>query len=176
LVDFLTNFDFDTDAPNIFATDETFTESAMEFMTPPDADDPILSDLQAAGGKLLVYHGASDGVFSVVDTIDWYEQLTANNGGDTSGFARLFVIPGMNHCSGGPATDQFDALTALINWVESGQAPEQIVATADPTNAELPESWSRSRSRPLCPWPQIARLKEGAEDLETADSFECVVP
>ncbi len=176
LVDFLTNFDFDTDAPKIYATDDTFTESAMEFMTPLDVDNPMLSDLQAAGGKLLVYHGASDGVFSVVDTINWYEQLTANNGGDASDFARLFVVPGMNHCSGGPTTDQFDALTALINWVESDQAPGQLTATVNPTNAELPESWSRTRSRPLCPWPQIARLKEGAEDLETADSFECIVP
>jgi feruloyl esterase len=174
LVNFLTNFNFDTDASKIFATDTTFTESAMEFMTPPDVADPKLAEFKAAGGKLIVYHGASDGVFSVNDTINWYEKLAANHGGDASDFARLFVVPGMNHCSGGPATDQFDALTALMNWVENGQAPETIIATVNPANPELPAEWSKTRTRPLCVWPKIAKYKEG--DIEKAESFECALP
>ncbi|MCI0713318.1 MAG: tannase/feruloyl esterase family alpha/beta hydrolase [Chloroflexi bacterium] len=174
LVAYLTEFDFDEDAPRIYATDDTFSESAMEFMTPPDVDDPMLAAFHEAGGKLLIYHGQSDGVFSVNDTINWYEALTENNGGDASDFARLFTVPGMNHCSGGPTTDQFDALSALMTWVETGVAPDQIIASVDPMNPELPVEWSPTRTRPLCPWPEIAVFSEG--DIETAASFTCEVP
>lgn len=178
LVDYLSEFDFDEDAPKIYATDDTFTESAMEFMTPPDVDDPMLADLQAAGGKLLIYHGQSDGVFSVNDTINWYEMLTENYDGDAKDFARLFTVPGMNHCSGGPTTDQFDALSALMTWVEAGVAPDQLLASVNPTNPELPPDWSPARTRPLCPWPQIAVYQESNEeaDLESASSFQCAAP
>ena len=100
LLNFLANFDFDTDAPKIFATDATFQVSAQEFMTPPDVDNPMLTDLKAKGGKMIVSHGQSDGVFCVNDTIQWYEKLAANYGGDASDFVRLFLIPGMNHCGG----------------------------------------------------------------------------
>lgn len=174
LVKFLTDFNFDTDAPKIFARNDTFKESAMDFMTPPDVADPKLSDFKSRGRKLIVYHGDSDGVFSVGDTISWYEKLTRNNGGDASAFARLFVVPGMNHCSTGPATDQFDALSAIVNWVEVGQAPERIQAAVNPTNPELPADWSKTRTRPLCPWPKIAKYKSG--DKERAESFQCEAP
>lgn len=174
LVNYLSSFDFDEDAPKIFATDETFSESAMEFMTPLDVDDPMLAEFQAAGGKLLIYHGQSDAVFSANDIINWYEALAANNGGDASDFARLFMVPGMNHCSGGPTTDQFDALTALMNWVETDQAPDEIIASVNPANPELPSDWSTSRTRPLCPWPMIAKYV--GDDIESATSFECTLP
>lgn len=174
LVNYLTEFDFDEDAPKIFATDETYSESAMEFMTPLDVDDPMLAEFQASGGKLLIYHGQSDAVFSANDIINWYETLASNNGGDASDFARLFMVPGMNHCSSGPSTDQFDALSALMNWVEAGQAPDQIIASVNPANAELPSGWSTSRTRPLCPWPMIAQYV--GDDIESATSFQCTVP
>ncbi len=174
LVSFLTNFNFDIDAPKIYATDETFTESAMEFMTPPDVDNPRLKDFHRKGGKLLIYHGQSDGAFSVNDTINWYEKLQANYRGHADDFVRLFVIPGMGHCSGGCATDQFDALTALIDWVEKGIAPDQLSACVDADNAELPAEWSKTRSRPLCVWPKIPVYTGG--DVESADSFACRVP
>lgn len=174
LLNFLTKFNFDTDAPKIFATDATFKESAMDFMAPPDVANPTLADFKAKGRKLIVYHGQSDPVFSVNDTIQWYEKLTANNGGDASGFARLFTVPGMTHCNGGPATDQFDALSAMMTWVEAGQAPDQIIAAVSPTNPDLPADWSKSRTRPLCVWPQIAKYKEG--DKEQAASFQCALP
>ena len=75
-------------------------------------------------------HGGSDTSFSVKDTTDYYDALDATNGGSAAKFVRLFVVPGMNHCTGGPATDQFDTLTPLIDWVEKGVAPDSIVATA----------------------------------------------
>lgn len=174
LLAYLTKFNFDTDAPKIFSTDGTFTESAMDFMTPPDVADPKLTDFKAKGRKLIVYHGQSDPVFSVNDTIQWYEKLASNNGGDATGFARLFVIPGMTHCSGGPATDQFDALSALMTWVEAGQAPDQIIASVSPTSPEVPATWSKARTRPLCVWPKIAKYKDG--DKEKAESFQCELP
>ncbi len=85
----------------------------------------------------------------------------------------------MAHCAGGPSTDQFDMLTALVDWVERGEAPDRVIAhargagNAVGANPDVPSSWSPNRSRPLCPYPKVARLKAGATDLETADSFSC---
>lgn len=73
----------------------------MSFMTPPNPSD--LSRVRDRGGKVLVYHGVSDAIFSVADTTAWYEDVRALNAGDASSFARLFRVPGMGHCSGGPA-------------------------------------------------------------------------
>ena len=70
------------------------------------------------GGKLLIVHGVSDPVFSINDTISWWNDVNRANNGAASDFTRLFAVPGMNHCGGGPSTDQFDAFTALTNWVE----------------------------------------------------------
>jgi feruloyl esterase len=171
LLAFLTRFDFDRDAPKIHATHGPFSESAMQFMTPPDVDDPQLATLRAHGGKLIVYHGHSDAVFSVNDTRRWADKLQANGGGDT---LRYYGVPGMAHCQGGPATDQFDALGALIAWVEQGRAPAGLVARASPANPELPAAWSRERSRLLCPHPQVARYVGGP--AEAAESFRCAAP
>jgi feruloyl esterase len=174
LNDFLAKFDFDRDAPKIFAKDARFTESPMDFMTPPDAASPTLSGLKAANHKMILFHGQADPVFSVNDSIRWYEQLNANSGGKADGFARLFTIPGVTHCGGGAGLDRFDALDALTDWVEKGKAPERIVASVNPGNKEIPASWSATRSRPLCPWPQYAKYQGG--DTETAASFACAAP
>jgi len=145
-------------------------------MTPPDGAN--LARLKNRGAKMLVYHGTSDPIFSSDDTTGWYEALRAANSGDASNFARFFRVPGMNHCSGGPATDQFDMLTPLVNWVEKGQAPDSVLATARGTgnaggvNADLPAAWSAARSRPLCPYPKVARYK-GSGSVEDAASFSC---
>lgn len=172
-------FDIERDGPKIFASDKTFTESSMAFMTPPDATD--LSALKNRGAKLLVYHGTSDAVFSSDDTAAWYDALARRHGGSAAGFARYFPVPGMNHCRGGPATDQFDMLGALVNWVEQGRAPDAVVAgvrgTGNPggVNNELPAHWSPARTRPLCPYPQVAAYK-GSGDIESADNFTCREP
>jgi feruloyl esterase len=174
LLGFLTRFDFDKDAPRIFATDATYTESAMGFMAPPDVDNPQLAAFRAHGGKLIVFHGNSDAVFSVNDTIRWFGKLGANVGGNAASVARLYTVPGMAHCGGGPATDRFDALGALVDWVEQGRAPATLAASVNAGNQELPAAWSKTRSRPLCPWPQVARYTGG--DLESAASFRCANP
>jgi feruloyl esterase len=169
-VNFLREFDFDKDAAKVFATTDTYTQSAVEFMTPPLVEQ--LSDLAKEGGKLLVYHGASDGVFSVNDTINWYQQLNQNHDNRARDFARLFVVPGMNHCAGGPATDRFDVLTAMLAWVEKDQAPDGIPASVNPNNAERPPSWRKDRSRPLCAYPTVAHYN-GKGDIENVGSFTC---
>ncbi len=167
-------FNFDADAPKIYAKTDAFPQSAMEFMTPPDVDDPKLAQFRELGRKMIIYHGQADPVFSIDDTIGWYDKLNANLDGKAEAEVRLFAVPGMTHCSDGLALDKFDALTALVDWVEKGKAPDRIIATADPTNKELPASWSPNRARPLCPWPKYAKYAGG--DPESAASFECAAP
>lgn len=173
---FALNFNMDIDAPKIFATNATYTESSISFMTPPNPTK--LGTLRDRGAKMIVIHGVADPVFSVDDTTAWYEALRAENGGDASAFVRFFRVPGMSHSSGGPTTDQFDGLTALVSWVEKGQAPERIIATArgagnvGGVNTEVPTNWAPNRTRPLCPYPLIARYI-GSASIDVADSFAC---
>ncbi|WP_218510314.1 tannase/feruloyl esterase family alpha/beta hydrolase [Variovorax sp. dw_308] len=174
---FTLGFDMDRDLPRIEATDPVYRTSSLAFMTPPDAAN--LSALRNRGGKMMVYHGTSDPVFSSDDTAAWYERVQAANGGDAASFARYFPVPGMNHCAGGPSTDQFEMLSALVAWVEQGQAPASVTAAArgpgaSVVNAEVPANWSARRTRPLCPYPQVARYQGG--DVESAGSFACTAP
>lgn len=160
----------------INATSGAFTESAMSFMTPPNPSD--LSRVKGRGAKMMVYHGTADPIFSADDTTAWYEALRSANGGSAADFARYYRVPGMNHCSGGPATDQFDMLSPLVAWVEQGQVPGSITASArgagnaGGVNPDLPASWSATRTRPLCPYPQVARYR-GSGSIEDAGSFAC---
>jgi feruloyl esterase len=155
---------------SVAASDATYTESAQSFMVPPDLS------LQGLGhkGRMIVYHGVSDPIFSADDTRGWYESLSRHRAKRS---ARLYLVPGMSHCSNGPATDQFDLLTPLMRWVEKGVAPKEIVASvrgpANPggPNFELPAAWSPERTRPLCPFPRTATYHSG--DIESADSFKC---
>jgi len=172
LVEYLRKFDFARDAPKILATTKEYPVSAMDFMAPTDWRQPTLAELKAAGGKVIVYHGAADGAFSLQATIDWYEKVRVSNGGDASGFARFYPVPGMTHCGGGPATDRFDLFGALVDWVEDGKAPTSPIATVRADNRDLPEGWSKTRTRPLCDWPKVARYR-GTGDLEAAESFRC---
>lgn len=170
LQSYLTSFSMDSDAPKISATQGAFTESAQQFMTPPNPTD--LSRLRDRGAKLMVYHGTGDPIFSSDDTAAWYTGLRQANGGDASAFARYFEVPGMNHCSGGPATDRFAMLAALVDWVEKGQAPDRIVASVRADNTDIPAGWSSTRSRPLCVHPKTARY-QGSGSFESADNFSC---
>lgn len=160
---------------SINATNASFTESAMQFMTPPNPTQ--LSAVRDRGAKIMVYHGVSDAIFSADDSVAW-AQGVATNHSDAADFARLYLVPGMGHCSGGPATDQFDMLSALVDWVERGVAPASVTASARGTgnaggvNAEVPAGWAANRSRPLCPWPLVARYN-GSGSLDTASSFSC---
>jgi len=141
----------------------TYAVSSQDLIHAGSTD---LTRFSKRGGKLLIAHGVSDPIFSINDTIAWWNDLNTTNGGTAGNFARVFAVPGMQHCAGGPATDQFDAFSALVNWVEKGTAPDQIVATA---GAATP--WP-GRTRPLCAYPKIARYK-GSGSLEDASSFEC---
>ena len=160
---------------SINASNASFTESAMQFMTPPNPTQ--LSAVRDRGAKIMVYHGVSDAIFSADDSVAW-AQGVATNHSDAADFARLYLVPGMGHCSGGPATDQFDMLSALVDWVERGVAPDSVTASARGTgnaggvNGEVPAGWAANRSRPLCPWPLVARYN-GSGSLDTASSFSC---
>jgi feruloyl esterase len=175
LIESLEHYDFDKDAPKIYAKDGTFTESAMDFMTPTEVDSPQLDKLREAGHKMIIYHGQADPVFSVNDTIRWYGRLNGNTHGQADKFARLFTIPGDTHCGGGVTLDRFDALTALMDWVEKGKAPDKIIATVNPVNKNVPASWSPHRTRPLCPYPTYAAYL-GSGDAEDAANFVCKAP
>ncbi len=140
-----------------------FNESAVDFM---HADAVDLSRFTRRGGKMIVYHGVADPVFSINDTIAWVKAVDAHEGGRADRFLRLYAVPGMNHGGGGPATDQFAVFDALVNWREQGVAPAALLATARPGTP-----WP-GRTRLLCPWPQQPRYVAG--DKERAESFHCV--
>lgn len=141
-------FDFDRDAPRIYAVAPPFTESAW-FDVGMHATD--LSAFRAHGGKLIVPHGMSDPVFSANDTIAWWNAVNRKAGGHAADFVRVFPVPGMNHCAGGPSTDRFDGLGALESWVIDHRAPDAMPAKAGPGTP-----WP-GRERPLCAYPKQAR-------------------
>jgi feruloyl esterase len=125
-----------------------------------------LNTFSGHGGKLIFYHGVSDPWFSAKDTIDYYQRMTAANGGEAKvkSWSRLFLSPGMGHCSGGSAAlDTFDLLTPAVNWVEKNSAPESVVATG----RAFP-----GRSRPLCAFPAHAQYS-GQGDTENAANYVC---
>jgi len=128
-----------------------------------------LSTFANRGGKMIFFHGMSDPTFSALDTVDYYNRLADANGGADAvrRWSRLFLVPGMGHCGGGSlTTDSFDLLTALVNWVERGAAPDAVVA-ARPGEPRL--------TRPLCPYPQYAHYS-GRGDPNDASSFACRAP
>ncbi|MGP6087944.1 tannase/feruloyl esterase family alpha/beta hydrolase [Antarctobacter jejuensis] len=170
LEQFLMGFDIAAEADKIFATDATFTESAMTFMTPPGLDDPKLTEFRDAGGKMLILHGVSDPVFSVRDTAAWYDRLDANTGGAAGEFALFYRNPGMPHGAGGPSTDAYDLLTPLVNWVENGDRPGALIAGVTEGNAEGRAALG-DVTRKLCPYPQVARYTGG--DAASHESFAC---
>jgi feruloyl esterase len=134
-----------------------------------NAVDPDLRPMQRRGAKLILYHGWSDPDISPVSTINYYKQVVATVGEDTPDFARLFMVPGMQHCSGGPGETDFDGLSALERWVEHGAAPEKIIAST------VPKVGDAIKTRPLCPYPQVA-VYEGKGSVTDATSFACRVP
>ena len=136
------------------------------------ASDPLvepastnLSTFSGDGGKLIFFHGDSDPWFSPLDTLEYYKSLAATNGGGdkVTEWSRMFLVPGMGHCGGGLALDRFDMLSAVVNWVEKGAAPDAVIATGK----AFP-----GRSRPLCAYPKHAQYT-GSSNSEDARNFTC---
>jgi feruloyl esterase len=117
------------------------------------------------GGKMLFFHGVSDFWFSPFATWDYYERAAETNGTAFTDASRFYMVPGMLHCQGGNAFDRFDMLSALVDWVEEGKAPEAITAR----RSERPDE-----TRPLCPYPRYAAYVGG--DRTKATSFACRSP
>ena len=149
-----------------------------------NATDPDLSALRKRGGKLVIWHGWSDPAISPLNAIRYYQSVQAKMGArETDAFARLYMLPGVQHCDGGPGPAGFndanasqrdaehDVSVAVERWVEEGVAPGQIVAAKFKTPGE-PAS-GIARTRPLCPYPQVARYK-GKGSTDEAGSFSCV--
>jgi hypothetical protein len=157
--------------PGIFGPAPTAMEVDVEkeALTAPqplvDSTSTNLVTFSGHGGKLIFYHGDSDPWFSPLDTFEYYKNMTEANGGpqEVSKWSQFYFVPGMSHCGGGPGLDQFDLLSAMVNWVEKGIAPTSVISTGK----TFP-----GRSRPLCPYPKHAQYK-GTGNSENASNFEC---
>ena len=131
-----------------------------------NAKNPDLSAFRKHGGKLVMTYGWADQILQPMMGVTYYESAVQKNGPKTKDFFRLFMVPGMAHCGGGVGPDQNDGVSAVIDWVEKGKAPESLVAKKI-VNGQV------TRSRPLCPYPQVARYK-GNGSIDDAANFSCV--
>ena len=149
---------------------QAFLKAEAKFAPILNATSPDLRKFRERGGKLLQYHGWNDQLISAHNSIDYYESVRTFFGGgdDVRSFYRLFMAPGMAHCSGGTGPNTFDMLAALEQWVERGIAPDHVVATRS-INGVV------DRLRPLCPYPQVA-VYSGSGDTNEASSFACREP
>jgi feruloyl esterase len=173
----LRTFDFDRDMK--------ITDDKMARLF--NATDPNLKAFKDHGGKLVIYHGWSDTAIAPTNAIIYYESIVSKMGAkQTSEFAQLYMVPGMQHCAGGPGpnvlgqnpspapTDAEHSLSVAIDkWVDQGVAPKQVIATKYKTGAN-PES-GVVRTRPLCPYPQVAQYK-GSGSTDDATNFTCAAP
>lgn len=167
LANLLMNYDFDTLAGSIFGTSAAFPVSDTELL---NVDNTDLSPFKRHGGKLLIWQPQTGGPFSPQDMVNWYSGMSREMHGfdEAQSFARLFLMPGANHCGGGPSASTIDPFSPVVDWVENGNAPATLLGTA-PAATPWP-----GRTRPLCPYPAYARYK-GAGDVNVAASFECHV-
>jgi feruloyl esterase len=130
-----------------------------------DAVDPDLGDFKKRGGKLLLYAGWGDTTITPENTVLYYESVLKEMGSNQADWMRLFMVPGMGHCSGGPGPDTFDAIAALEQWREKASAPAQIMGSNRQTGL----------TRPICAYPQYAKYR-GSGDLKAAANWACAAP
>jgi feruloyl esterase len=137
---------------------------------PDDALGSTSTDLKAffaRGGKLLLYHGWSDPQVTPFNTVGFFDKVVAAHGPDVVGRSvQLYMVPGMNHCQGGPGTSVFDETAAMEQWIASGTSPASIPAAR--VTAGTVE-----RTRPLCPYGQVASWN-GRGSSDDASNFACV--
>jgi hypothetical protein len=148
-------FDWDRDPATLAHARELYDATSFD-----------LRAFKARGGKMLMWHGMSDAAILATSSIAYYEGVETLMGGrgQTQDFFRLFLVPGVHHCAGGPGLTEFDALTLLENWVEKGEAPDVMIAR------RLVNGMAE-QSRPIYPYPLLARYS-GSGDPENAASFE----
>jgi feruloyl esterase len=167
--------------PRTFSIDRDLKVADEKLAATLNATDPDLSRFSRRGGKLIVYHGWSDAAIAPANAIDYYNSVAARMGtASTGSFMRLYMVPGMQHCADGPGVTNFgqvgpapadrahNILTALRAWVEDNVAPQEIIATK-----YRPGSTTEVvRTRPICPYPQVARWN-GAGSTDDAANFTC---
>jgi feruloyl esterase len=133
-----------------------------------NATDPDLSAFRSRKGRILMWYGWADPALNPRMGLEYYERVSETMGKGTPEFFRLFMMPGVFHCSGGVGPDRLDTMTPLVAWVERGAAPDRLVASQRAGD-------KTTRTRPLCPHPQVATYKgQGSADM--AESFVCAVP
>lgn len=170
-----------------FNVDQGLADALRQTSHDLDATNPDLTAFAQRGGKLILYHGWNDPAISAYGTIDYFNQVRSTMGaGKADSFVRLFMVPGMQHCMGGPGADSFgqfgpatvfgpddaehDIILALENWVEKGRAPDRLIAAH--TTGEG-AARTVTMTRPLCAWPRTAHYR-GTGDPNDAASFSCV--
>ncbi|MGC1619752.1 MAG: tannase/feruloyl esterase family alpha/beta hydrolase [Candidatus Acidiferrum sp.] len=163
--------------------DEAVKASDEKFAKVLNSMDANLKAFESRGGKLIIYHGWNDAAISPLNTINYYHQVEDKMGQqETNSFVRLYMVPGMQHCGGGPGPDVFgqygsspqndpqhNMYMALEQWVEKGVAPSEIVAAKLAPGAAGP---AVKETRPLCAYPQAAKYK-GSGDTNDATNFIC---
>lgn len=154
------DFDFDTGVRDLVPRSRLF-----------NATSPNLRRFEANGGKLMMYHGYADPLITPFGTIAYYDDVVEGMGGEarTQDFARLFMLPGMSHCGGGPGPSVVDFLTPMENWVEQGVAPDQVVASRFAADGTV------DRTRPVFPYPLVARY-DGTGNTDDAANFAAATP
>jgi Tannase and feruloyl esterase len=166
--------------------DEAVAASDKKYAAVLNATDPNLKPFESRGGKLIIYHGWNDAAISALNSINYYESVQNKMGKqDADSFLRLFMVPGMQHCGAGPGPDVFgqagfsspndpqhNMYLALEQWVEKGAAPSTVIATKEANTGSV---GGAKATRPLCPYPQVAKYK-GSGDTNDAANFSCGAP
>jgi len=150
---------FETDRDTALADERTGFINAI---------DPDLEAFKARGGKLILYHGWNDTGIVPGNTVNYYGNVLSFMGSGTDDWLRLFMVPGMGHCSGGSGPDQANYMSALERWREAGIAPDQITAYRVTDNRV-------DMTRPLCPYPEIA-VYTGTGSTNDVGNFTCSKP
>jgi feruloyl esterase len=160
---------------DMFSFDFEEDPARMEWLRPIlDATDPDLHRFKDRGGKMLMYFGWADPAANPLMGTEYYERVLQEMGPSVPDFFKLFMVPGMSHGDFGVGVDSIPWLPTLMNWVEHGEAPNRIIGTRVGRMAREGED-AIGRTRPLCPYPQVARYKDEGE-IDEESNFECVHP
>ena len=157
---------FRIEAADGFDSDIDYLDSKLGALF--NAINPDLNPFKSRGGKLIQYHGWSDPDITPLNSINYYESVRKTMGADVPAFYRLFMVPGMQHCNGGPGATTFDMLPSLDAWATTGTAPETVIASKVMNGVV-------TRTRPLCPYPLEAKWK-GTGSTDEAANFSCAAP